>query len=43
MNEIFATEPLESGQSIKIAIREPYRPLATPPVGAGPPTAVRSR
>jgi predicted Zn-dependent protease len=43
MNEIFATEPLESGQSIKIAIREPYRPLATPPVGARPAPAARGR
>ena len=38
MNEIFTDELLESGQLVKIAIREPYRPGSTPSVGSGPPT-----
>jgi predicted Zn-dependent protease len=38
MNEIFTNELLESGQLVKIAISEPYRPGSTPSVGAGPPT-----
>jgi predicted Zn-dependent protease len=37
MNEIFSNELLESGQRIKIAIREPYRPGSAASVGSGPP------
>jgi predicted Zn-dependent protease len=37
MNELFATELLESGQRVKISIKEPYHPGSAPSVGAGPP------
>jgi predicted Zn-dependent protease len=39
MNEIFSNELLESGQRVKIAIRERYRPGSIPSVGSGPPAA----
>lgn len=39
MNEMFSDAQLESGQLVKVAIREPYQAL--PAVGAGSPAATR--